>query len=104
MIRYLQVKVRNTTNMEFFLVCIFLNLDSIRRFTDYTSVFSPNTGKYGPEITPYLSTFHVVSTAQKVNALHKKLNFSLRIFSENMSKTLMQMSILIFCAVMPAYI
>ena len=24
------------------------------------SVFSPNTGKYGPEITPYLDTSHVV--------------------------------------------
>ena len=24
------------------------------------SVFSPNTGKYGPEITPYLDTFHAV--------------------------------------------
>ena len=24
------------------------------------SVFSPNTGKYGPEITPYLETFHAV--------------------------------------------
>ena len=24
------------------------------------SVFSPNTGKYGPEITPYLDTFHTV--------------------------------------------
>ena len=23
-------------------------------------VFSPNTGKYGPEITPYLDTFHAV--------------------------------------------
>ena len=26
----------------------------------YVSVFSPNTGKYGPEITPYLDTFHEV--------------------------------------------
>ena len=26
----------------------------------YLSVFSPNTGKYGPEITPYLDTFHAV--------------------------------------------
>ena len=104
MIRYLQVKVKNTTNMEFFLVRIFLNLDWIRRFTEQTSVFSPNTGKYGPEVTPYLGTFHVVSAAQKVSALHKELNFLLRIFSENMSQTLMQMSILIFCAVMPAYI
>ena len=24
------------------------------------SVFNPNTGKYGPEITPYLDTFHAV--------------------------------------------
>ena len=24
------------------------------------SVFSPNTGKYGPEITPYLDTIHAV--------------------------------------------
>ena len=24
------------------------------------SVFSPNIGKYGPEITPYLDTFHAV--------------------------------------------
>ena len=24
------------------------------------SVFSPNTGKHGPEITPYLDTFHAV--------------------------------------------
>ena len=26
----------------------------------YFPVFSPNTGKYGPEITPYLYTFHAV--------------------------------------------
>ena len=25
-----------------------------------TQYFSPNTGKYGPEITPYLDTFHAV--------------------------------------------
>ena len=24
----------------------------------YFPVFNPNTGKYGPEITPYLDTFH----------------------------------------------
>ena len=24
----------------------------------YFPVFSPNTGKYGPEITPYFDTFH----------------------------------------------
>ena len=26
--------------------------------TKYLSVFSPNAGKYGPEKTPYLDTFH----------------------------------------------
>ena len=29
-------------------------------YTKYLSVFSPNAGKYGPEITPYLDTFHAV--------------------------------------------
>ena len=28
--------------------------------TEYLSVFSPNTGKYGPEITPHLDTFRAV--------------------------------------------
>ena len=28
----------------------------------YFPVFKPNTRKYGPEITPYLDTFHVVKT------------------------------------------
>ena len=27
----------------------------------YFSVFGPNTEKYGPEITPYLDTFHAVT-------------------------------------------
>ena len=26
----------------------------------YFPVFNPNTGKYGPEITPYLDNFHAV--------------------------------------------
>ena len=29
----------------------------------YFPVFSPNTGKYGPERTPYLDTFHAVETS-----------------------------------------
>ena len=41
-------------NAELFLVRIFL------------SVFSPNTRKYGPEITPYFDTFHVVTILQLV--------------------------------------
>ena len=39
------------------LVRISLCSDWIRRFT---RKFSPNTGKYGPEITPYLDTFQAV--------------------------------------------
>ena len=42
------------------LVCIFPHSDWIRRDTPYLSVFSPNAGKYGPEKTPYLDTFHAV--------------------------------------------
>ena len=33
------------------------------RDTPYLSVFSPDAGKYGPEITPYLDTFQAVDTS-----------------------------------------
>ena len=56
-------------NTELFLVRIFPHSDCIRRDTKYLSVFSPNTGKYGPEITPDLDTFHVVN-------LHGRAGFS----------------------------
>ena len=32
-----------------------------RSRTEYGEILSPNTGKYGPEITPHLDTFHTVS-------------------------------------------
>ena len=48
------------SNTELLLACIFLYSDWIRRFTPQIFVFSPNTGKYGPEIIPYLDTFHAV--------------------------------------------
>ena len=32
----------------------------MRKNTKYFYVFSPNAGKYGPEKTPYLDTFHAV--------------------------------------------
>ena len=44
--------------MEFFLVRIFL-------YSDW--IFSPNIGKYGPEKTPYLDTFHAVKTLQHIH-------------------------------------
>ena len=36
------------------------NTEFFGRDTPYLSVFSSNTGKYGPEKTPYLDTFHAV--------------------------------------------
>ena len=57
-------------NTEFFLVCIFPHLDWIRR----------DTGKYGPEKTPYLDTFHAVnglfvSIAYNVSARKSQRNY-----------------------------
>ena len=48
-------------NTELFLALIFLHSDWIRRDTKYLSIFSPNAGKYGPKMTPYLDTFHAVN-------------------------------------------
>ena len=47
-------------NTKFFLVRTFPHSDWIRTDTSYLSVFSPSAGKYGPEKTPYLDTFHGV--------------------------------------------
>ena len=33
---------------------------SLREKCPNTELFNPNTGKYGPEITPYVDTFHAV--------------------------------------------
>ena len=33
---------------------------TLRKVSPYLSVFSPNAGKYGPEKTCYLDTFHAV--------------------------------------------
>ena len=33
-------------------------------FGSYFPAFSPNTGKYGPQIPPYLDTFHIVSISE----------------------------------------
>ena len=47
-------------NTEFILVRIFPHSDWIPRNTSYLSVLSRNAGKYGPEKTPYLDTYHAV--------------------------------------------
>ena len=51
----------------------------------YFPVFSPNTGKYGPEKAPYLDTFHAVSVISSLNE-KKKCRFPYRcedVFSES---------------------
>ena len=48
-------------NTELYLVRIFPNSDGIPRDAEYISVFSPNTGNYGPKKTLYLHIFHAVS-------------------------------------------
>ena len=39
----------------------------MRRDTSYLFLFSPNAGKYGPETTPYLDTFHAVTQLENIN-------------------------------------
>ena len=65
----------------FFLVRIFPHIDWIRRDTErYLSVFSPNTGNYGPEKTPYLDTFHTVNVLIEKQFLSSYLWFLLSLF------------------------
>ena len=61
-------------NMQFFLVHIFLYSDWIWRFTKEISVFSLDKGKYGPEKTLYLDTFHecIVSSLCYIGVADKK--------------------------------
>ena len=37
-----------------------IRTEYVRIDTEYLSLVIPNTGKYGPEKTPYLDTFHTV--------------------------------------------
>ena len=42
--------------------------------TERYGVFSSNAGKYGPEKTPYLDTFHAVSTQLNMNIVNAPKN------------------------------
>ena len=55
----------------FFLARIFPYSDWIRKDALYLSVFSPNTGEYGPEKTSYLDTFHAVRCFRNEGKFHK---------------------------------
>ena len=42
----------------YFIQCV---IQTLTLFYRVTASFGLNTGKYGPEITPYLDTFHAVA-------------------------------------------
>ena len=65
--------VKSVQIRSFFLVRIFPHSDWIRRDKKYLSVFSLNTGKYRPEKTPYLDTFHAVNIS-RVSSLSYDIN------------------------------
>ena len=54
-------------NTELFLVRIFPHSEWIWRDISYLSVFTPSAGKYGPDITPYLDTFHRLHVIRNSN-------------------------------------
>ena len=58
-------------NTDFFLFRSFLYSELIRRFTPQISVFIPNSGKYRPEITLYLDTFHAVHCTHATGSINK---------------------------------
>ena len=65
----------------------------IRSFSgQYFPVFKLNTGKCGPEKTPYLDTFHAVmviwiGSLENVFSTAQKMKFLLRISSVNVTKS-----------------
>ena len=57
------------------------NLPNTELFSGtYFAVFSPNTGKYGLEITPYLNTFHAVVLMQFNGSVTFRLQVYLDVF------------------------
>ena len=57
---FLDVKVR-MENQQLLFWPLYLALENLKvtgKDTSYLSVFSPNTGKYGPENIPYFDTFN----------------------------------------------
>ena len=52
--------------------------------TKYLSIFSPNAGKYGPEITRYLDTFHTVMVFHHTDLTSNPLLGNHNNFSKNL--------------------
>ena len=65
------------------LVRIFLHSDWIWRDTPYLSVFSLNKGKYGPEKSLYMGTFHAVKPILRVTCCRWSWIFFKKTFSRS---------------------
>ena len=60
-----------TTRLQIFLISHSNGFtDFVTKLNSKVSVFSPNTGKYGPEITTYLDTFHAMKFNKKLTDLY----------------------------------
>ena len=57
---------------------IIAHVKSIQIRSYFWSVFSPNIGKYGPEITLYLDVFHAVRPVKNENSTICKLGYQLK--------------------------
>ena len=65
-----------------------LNTERFGLNTDYRSVLSPNTGKYGPEKTPYVDIFHAMKNLRRGQSMDSDaiaLNFSQELDSTDCS-------------------
>ena len=70
LLSFRKILSENCPNTKFSLVRIF----------PHFSVFSPNAGKYRPEKTPYLDTFHAVNLFLEVQKIAHMYHFSIKQF------------------------
>ena len=55
-----QLKLCSENKKLLITIAVTFHRVSATRYTEYLSLFCRNAGKYGPEKTPYLDTFHAV--------------------------------------------
>ena len=72
--------------MQSFFSSVFSRIRTKDRDTKYLSVFSLNAGKYGPEKTPYLDTFHAVTRILKFIMFHSDNINSAKMFKRILRK------------------
>ena len=66
--------LRHTQDMRVETVNLKHCVKSVQIRSNVWSVFDPNTGKYGTEITAHLDTFHAVMDFRSINVNHKAIS------------------------------